>query len=351
VRTAAFIAVGLTCGALLAACSRQPRDLTLAGATMGTTYHVTVVGPRVERRRDEVQALIDGSLLDSNRTFSTYDPQSEISAFNRNASRDWIPLSPALHELLATAQGVSVRSDGAFDVTVAPLVRLWGFGPDTTGGVAALAPLAPPGPEFLHDAMAAVGYRWLELRAAPPAARKQRVPLELDVNGIAPGYAVDRIAAALTAAGLPDHLVEIGGEVMAGGHRADGSPWRVAVEMPIAGDRRPYTGLALSNLAVSTSGDYRERRTLTDGRVAGHTLDPRTGEPVMHNLASVTVVHASAAQADAYATALLVLGPEQGAALAERLGLAALLLERTARPTVWLERATPQFQQLRRPVQ
>jgi len=170
------------------------------------------------------------------------------------------------------------------------------------------------------------------------------------VNGIAPGYAVDRISGCLSRIGLPDHLVEIGGEVRAMGAREDGRAWQVAVEVPVAGERRAYAGLQLSNLAVSTSGSYRDQRRLTDGRVVSHTMDPRTGEPVTHGVVSVTVVHPRAMLADAYSTALLVLGPEEGYALAEAMDLPALFLERTDQPGQWGERATPAFERLRRPV-
>jgi thiamine biosynthesis lipoprotein len=314
---------------------------------MGTTWHVTVVGPRIERRRAEVEAIVEQVLAGTNAALSGWDPASELSRLNRNPSTDWVPVSAPMFDTLVAAQRVSAETGGAFDVTVAPLVRLWGFGPQGDPGSAREA----PDPEFVHDAMASVGYRWLELRANPRSVRRLRMPLEIDVDGIAPGLAVDRIADALQAAGLRDHLVEIGGEVKAGGRRADGGAWRVAVEAPIAGERRAYAGLELTGLAVSTSGDYRDRRRLRDGRSVGHTIDPRSGEPVTHALQSVTVVHESAAAADAYATALMVLGPEDGAALAQRLGLAALLLERTAQPGAWRERATPQFERLRGPLQ
>jgi thiamine biosynthesis lipoprotein len=341
----AVLAAGLAL--LAAACTPRPQSLELSGPTMGTTWHVTVVGPRIERRRSEVQGIVDQVLAETGATLSAWDPASELSVLNRNTSTDWVPVSPLMFDALSSAQRVSAATGGAFDVTVAPLVRLWGFGPGSDAGIA----FSAPDREFVHDAMASVGFRWLELRASPRAVRRLRMPLEIDVNGVAPGLAVDRIAAALRAAGLHDHLVEIGGEVKTGGHRADGRGWRVAIEAPLAGERRAYAGLELSNLAVSTSGDYRDRRRLRDGRSIGHTLDPRSGEPVAHGLQSVTVVHHSAAAADAYATALLVLGPEEGIALAQRLGLAVLMLEKTATPGTWGERTTAQFEALRRPVE
>ncbi|HET7202559.1 MAG TPA: FAD:protein FMN transferase [Steroidobacteraceae bacterium] len=338
---------------LLAACEKPPEPPSrgeFAGPTMGTTYTVTVVGLRAgtaEARR--VRDCIDHVLARVDRHLSTYSSSSEITALNRNMSNDWIPVSDALFALLAAAHRVSVETGGAFDVTVAPLVRLWGFGPN---GLHDAAPEEPPSPEFIHDATAMTGYTWLELRAMPArAVRKGRTPLEVDVNGIAPGYAVDRISSCIARAGFPNHLVEIGGEVRAAGKRADGQPWRVAVERPIAGAREAYLGVRLSDLAISTSGNYRDFRRLPDGRTISHTIDPRSGEAVRHALASVTVVHERAQLADAYATALMVLGLDEGYALAQRLGLPALFLERIGQSQEFRERATPEFESLRSPAE
>ncbi len=320
---------------------------TFSGPTMGTRYHVAVPGIRGERDAGRVQACIDATLADVDRRLSTYAEDSEVSRLNRNASADWIPVSRPLVAVLAAAQRVSAETRGAFDITVAPLVRLWGFGAGVSARQATTS--EPPSPEFIHDAMANVGYSWLELRTgARPAVRKGKVPLELDLDGIAPGYAVDRLSQCLTRARFRDHLVEIGGEVRASGGREDGRPWRIAIETPLAGVRQAYTGVDLSDLAISTSGNYRDFRRLADGRVISHTIDPRTGEPVRHTLASVTVVHPRAILADAYATALMVLGPEDGYALAEALGLPAIFLERIGQSQALRERATPAFEDLRR---
>jgi thiamine biosynthesis lipoprotein len=173
--------------------------------------------------------------------------------------------------------------------------------------------------------------------------------LQLDVNGIAPGYTVDLIAERFDALGVHDYLVELGGEVRAHGRSPAGRPWRVAVEVPLSGERKPYALVELEDLAISTSGDYREFREL-DGRRFSHTIDPRSGAPVKHGLASVSVVHRSAAFADAYSTALMVLGPEAGMALAGRLGLAALFIERNANGSGFTEQSTPAFDRLRRPL-
>jgi thiamine biosynthesis lipoprotein len=194
-----------------------------------------------------------------------------------------------------------------------------------------------------------VGFAKLELVADSRSLRKTVPALQLDVNGIAPGYAVDLIVERFDALGLRDFLVEIGGEVRARGRNAQGRAWRVAVEAPLSGERRPYALVELDDLAISTSGDYRDFREF-DGVRVSHTIDPRTGAPVAHSLASVSVVHPSAAFADAYSTALMVLGPEAGMALAMRVGLAALFIERSADERGFSDRFTPEFDRLRRPL-
>jgi thiamine biosynthesis lipoprotein len=332
--------------AALAGCSRTPELRSFTGDTMGTTYHVTVARGGRQADVKAARACIDSVLAEVDRELSTYRGDSEITAFNRNASTDWIPISEPLYRVIETAARVSSESGGAFDVTVAPLVRLWGFGAGASNSD------ETPGPEFVHDAQASVGYRWLEIRHEPStAARKERAPLELDVDGIAPGYAVDRISACLSSHRMGDHLVELGGEVRANGHRADGKSWQIAIEAPVTGVREAYAGLQLTNLAVSTSGSYRDARRLQDGRVVSHTIDPRTGEPVSHGLVSVTVVHPRTIDADAYATAIMVLGPVEGLALARRLKLPVLLLERMQTAGHWREATTPEFESLRRPAQ
>ena len=338
---------------LLAACERTappPAVREFTGPTMGTTYHVSVVGVRNEPDRVRAtQGCVDRVLARVNRHLSTYSQESELAQLNRNPSTDWISISDPLFAVLAAANRVSVETDGAFDVTIAPLVRLWGFGSAANAGKTVVG--TPPSPEFVHDATAITGYTWLELRAAPMRAVRKNRALELDVDGIAPGYAVDRISTCLTRAGLTDHLVEIGGEVRAAGRRAEGSPWRIAVERPLAGERQAYAGVELTDLAISTSGNYRDFRRLPDGRVVSHTIDPRLGEPVRHALASVSVVHTRAQLADGYATALMVLGPDDGYAVALRLGLPALFLERIGESQQFRERATPEFERLRSPPQ
>jgi thiamine biosynthesis lipoprotein len=290
---------------------------------MGTGYVVKVAAPPADLAADELQADIDAWLADFDLRVSTYRPDSELSRFNASRTTDWFEVSAETARLVQSALQIAERSGGAFDPTVGPLVRLWGF--DRRQGRATL-----PTEAELLEMRQRVGHQLLQVRLDPPALRKSHPELELDVNGIAPGFAADRLVERLAHRGLHRVMVDIGGEIRAQGDKSDGSPWRIGVERPPTSDgeaRRLAAALPLNDAAVATSGDYRNFYEV-DGRRYAHTIDPRTGRPVDHALASVTVFAPDAADADALATALMVLGPEEGLALADELGLAAWLLVR-----------------------
>lgn len=309
---------------------------------MGTTYSVLVSNLPPGVGRAAVEDAITAVLSEADRSLSGWNEHSELIRFNGSQSTAWQAVSPALFDAVSQARAVSEASGGAFDITVGPLVRAWGFGAGAT------AEPAVPSEATIARLLGRVGYARLELRAEPQALRKSLPGLEIDVDGIAPGWAVDRMAGRFDALGIQDYLVELGGEVRARGTSPEGRPWRVAVETPLAGERRAQAVIELDGTGVSTSGDYRDFREI-DGRRISHTIDPRTGRPVSHDLASVTVVHASVAAADAWATALLVLGPGEGLALARREGLAALFIVRGPDPGVFVESETPGFARLRLP--
>ena len=326
----------------LLACTQRPSPERIAGESMGTTYEVVVTRRPPDLSRPVIQSAVDAVLAEVNGHLSGWDPHSELVRFNAADGTDWIPASLLLIEAVDEAQAVSRASGGAFDVTVGPLVRAWGFG---AGAVEEAAAPAPAELKRLHES---VGYQKLESRVRPPGLRKTVAALQVDLDGIAPGLAVDRIAVRLEALGIRDYLVELGGEIRARGRSPADRPWRVAVEAPLAGERRPFALVELDGMGVSTSGDYRDFREL-DGRRLSHTIDPRTAAPVTHGLASVTVLHPSAATADAWATALMVLGPGEGMALARRHELAALFITRSPDGSL-LEAATPTFEPFRRPL-
>lgn len=310
---------------------------------MGTTYHVTVPGADAEGERRAVQSAVDRVLLESDRHLSTYNDTSEISLLNRNETRAWQDVSPALFAVLQEARDVSELTGGAFDITVDPLLELWGYdGPSTR------TTFTPPTTARLGQVLDSVGYARLELRKAPhTAVRKTVSGMRLTVDGIAPGYAVDRIAAELRALGHSDFIVEIGGEVRAAGQRPEGGPWRIAIEAPLATQREPLVGIRLRDAAVSTSGDYRDARFDAAGRSYSHTIDPRTGRTVEGALTSVTVIDANTIRADAYATALMVMGTEAGLAWAKDLRVPALFVERTVKPGEWRLVESPAFKEWR----
>ena len=252
-----------------------------------------------------------------NQRMSTYDPDSELMVFNRAPVGTWLEVSPELHDVVAAAKDVAEHTDGAFDPTVGPLVALWGFG--------AAAAATVPDPAQVRAAKTLVDHRNLRQRPSPPALIK-RHPLSLDLSGIAKGHAVDGIATALESAGCKNYLIEVGGEIRVSGRSPNGGRWRIGIDSPV-GAGNLGDALLLGDAAVATSGDYRQYRE-RDGRRLSHIIDPRTGYPVAHRLASVTVVADTARAADAYATALMVLGERDGFQFADAARLAAVFVIR-----------------------
>jgi len=315
-------------GALaLAGCGERARSsgavvtpLHFGGETMGTTYIVKLAGAALSAARLEaLQADVHAALDGVNRAMSLYRPESELMQLNRQPAAVPLALSKDLYEVLAAGQEVSARSQGAFDVSVAPLVNAWGFGPEQRHGV-------PPGDE-LQARRTAIGYRGLRLVPEHRTAVKAHTDLQADLGGIAKGYGVDLAARALDAAGAEHYMIEAGGEVRTRGVNAGGQSWRIGIEQPDALPQRARLIVPLSGKAMATSGDYRNYFE-ADGRRYSHEIDPRTGAPIDHRLCSVTVVADDCMRADALATALLVLGPDRGLRLAESLGLAAYFVER-----------------------
>jgi len=280
-------------------------------------YTVSVDADLSEGERQRIGRLIDERLERVVRLMSSYDTSSQISRFNRHSSTAPFAVDPEVIEVLALAAEVSERSEGAFDVTVAPLVEAWGF------GASDLVELLPDDAR-LTELLSLVGHRGLTLDHAAATVAKSDPRMHIDVSGIAQGYASDVVATALADAGLTDYLVDVGGEIRATGRRRSGRPWRVGIESPDA-DAPVWGTVELGNEGVATSGDYRD--WFEEGGVRyAHIVDPRSGRPIPMVGASVTVVHESAALADAWATALCVLGPDVGFEVAVREGLAAAFI-------------------------
>ncbi|MCC0081499.1 MAG: FAD:protein FMN transferase [Rhodobacter sp.] len=290
--------------------SKTPTDrLALNGATMGTRWSALVqVPPGFDAAplRKAMQAAVD----EVDAQMSTWKPDSDLMGLNRAPVGDWVALPARLMAVLDLALAVGRASDGAFDIATGDAVTAWGFGPD------------PADSARIRDAATAVrpgAGAALELDRANLCARRL-APVALDLNGIAKGYGVDRLADVAKDFGLTEALLAIDGEL-----RALGGPWSVAVERPDPDRRVPHSVLSLKNAAVATSGDYRHR-VLVRGRALSHTMDPARGLPLTDGPASVTVVAGTCAEADAWATALMVLGPDAGAAKARTLGMDALFL-------------------------
>lgn len=295
---------------LLWSCSAPP--VRISGRTMGTTYTVTV--PAGEVNQADLQRSIDSLLAEVNAVFSVWDQDSEVSRFNRWVSPEPFPVSDPFQFLLERSLDWSRRTGGAFDITVFPLVKIWGFGPGASPGEG-----GPPSSEEVEARHHRVGYTKLAL--VGDEVRKLDPRLELDTGAIAKGYAVDLMWEYLTARGLEDFLVEIGGELRSRGLSPRGGPWKVGVEQP-EDLARPGesidTILELRDRALATSGDYRNFFTYQGTRYT-HIIDPRSGYPARSGVASVTVLGPRCVDADALATGLMVLDPEAGLELVESL--------------------------------
>jgi len=323
---AAFFIVG---------CQKAPKDQVEAynGLTMGTTFSVKWVTERSGTKAD-VGPRITRLLAEINASMSTYIPDSELSLFNKSASTEFQTVSASLASVLQLSRTVSERSQGAFDVTVGPLVNLWGFGPD---GRIVKAPTA----EEIEAQRQKVGFSKLELNSEGLLLRKSHPELYVDLSAIAKGYAVDRVAQLLEQNGFTAYLVEIGGELRARGLKPDGSSWKVAIESPVDGQRSIQRIIEVDGVGIATSGDYRNYFE-ENGIRFSHTIDPQTGAPVTHRLASVTVLASSCAEADATATAISVLGPEKGYQYAVDHGVEALFI--TKSDAGFEESMTPGFE-------
>jgi thiamine biosynthesis lipoprotein len=286
---------------------------------MGTSWHATIVTADDTPEDEVLLTGIEAVLEQINVSMSTYRADSEISRFNAMPTDQWIPVSADFYAVLSTAVAVGFQSHGAYDVTVGPLVDLWGFGPNGLID-------APPADDTVTDVLELVGQDHLRVDGESQQVLK-RSPVELDFSSIAKGYAVDAIARWLTAQGQDRYLVEVGGEMRLSGLSARGDPWRVAIERPDSGGREVLQAVSVTDVAVATSGDYRNFFEL-QGQRFSHSIDPRKGYPVAHDLVSVTVIDTSAALADAWATALIVLGYEEGMAVAQEQGLAVYFIQR-----------------------
>ncbi len=287
----------------IAACSESETEspLYFAGPTMGTTYNITVVDADLTKSPDVVASNIMELLAKINQIGSTYIDDSELMTFNRHPIGQKFAASPELMEMLAISGEIYEITDGAFDVTVGPVVNLWGFGPIDQREI--------PDDAEVEKSLAKVGFDNIQLNAQKSTAVRD-ADVFVDLSSVAKGYAVDVVADYLESVGGKNFLVEIGGEIVVKGLNSRNSDWKIGIEAPTLGRVDPLQAIRVTDLAIATSGDYRNFFDV-DGVRYSHTIDPRTGRPITHQLASITLLHESSAYADSLTTGLNVLGYEK----------------------------------------
>ena len=342
----AVFALGLGFGLALGGCAGEPapRGLdtyVIEGSAFGTYYVIKIVEPPSGTLgEDQLQGLrldLERELADVDAKISGYRPDSEISRFN--AADGAAVFSPESFEVLQAALEIAEQSGGAFDPTVGPLVEAWGFGPRGREDVSGRE-------DLVAEARLRVGFQQIELDPATRRVAKKVPGMHLDLSAIGEGHAIDRLTLFLGKRGFEHVLVELGGEARARGRNAEGGQWRIGIERPNRerGSVQKIVELGREgSAAVATSGDYRKYYE-QDGKRVSHLIDPRSARPIEHKLASVSVVAESCRKADAWATALMVLGPDEGLKTAEAENLAALFLVREGE--LFVERSSSAFSRL-----
>ncbi len=310
---------------LFASCSpKEDSSLqTILGQTMGTSYSIKFKIEPGFSTKDQIKAGVELLLKKINNEMSTYIPTSEISRFNLSNETDtWINVSKNFAFTVHQAIEISNKTDKAFDITMGPLVNRWGFGP-----VKGQRNQTPDERE-IKKILSNTGIDKIQVKLNPPALKKQNPKIFLDLSGIAKGLGVDLVAQYLEGLQIQNYLVEIGGEMRAKGLKSKNKPWTIGIEGPIVNKRTIQKVMALSNLSMATSGSYRNFYETNQGQFS-HTIDPRTGRPITHNLVSITVLHKNCFYADAIATAFSVLGLERSFELATQWKLPVYFLIKT----------------------
>lgn len=309
----AYLLVGF-----LTACSvTEKNDIqSLYGYSMGTSYHIKIVTTLTKSQR--LQLGIEGILSDINARMSTYLPHSDLSKLKNASVSASVNVSADTVKVVQRAIDISQQTDGYFDPTIAPLVDLWGFGPKPKVS-------EEPTELEINQLLPRVGYDNIHIQSQQALSKSAAV--ELDLSAIAKGYAVDKIADFLLDEGLQHFLVEVGGEMRSSGVKPNGDAWRIAIETPNEGTRDVFDVLELNDMAIATSGDYRNYFE-SNGVRYSHTINPKTGYPVNHNLASTSVVMSRCMDADAFATAFMAMGLNKALALANKQQIAAYFIYR-----------------------
>lgn len=319
-----LVAIAVACS--LAACKKDPEVITLSGKTMGTTYHVKYIDDgSMNENAQKTHEQIEIILKDVNAKMSTYIKDSELSKFNQNTQINTpIEISHDFAKVLEEAIRLNKLTDGALDVTVGPVVNLWGFGPEKR-------PERQPTTEQLAERQSWVGIDkiTLDTTGKTPTLSKAVPQVYIDLSSIAKGFGVDQVAEKLEQLNAQNYMVEIGGEIRAKGQNIEGKPWQIAIEKPsMTGERAVENVIGLNNMAMATSGDYRIYFE-ENGKRFAHEIDPKTGYPIQHHLASITVLAPTSMTADGLSTGLFVLGEDKALEVAEKNDLAIYLIIKT----------------------
>lgn len=337
-----FLRAGLIAGVLLltgcdnAAPAKDTASapLVLEGKTMGTYWRVSLAGverDRSEALRTKIQQQLDGD----DRLLSTWKPDSALSRFNQSTRLDPWPVTEDMADIVTESLRVGAKTFDAMDITVGPLVNLWGFGPNKQ-------PIKTPDEQQIAAARAKTGLQHLTVinKSGRQWLQKDIPDLYVDLSTVGEGYAADHLARLMEQQGIGRYLVSVGGAVVTRGTNADGNPWRVAIQKPTDRENAVQAVVDLNGHGISTSGSYRNYYEL-DGKRISHVIDPSTGAPIQHKLVSVTVISPTALEADAWDTGLMVLGPEKAREVVEKEGLAVYMITKEAKGfSVWM---SPQF--------
>jgi thiamine biosynthesis lipoprotein len=307
--------------------------VTFRGSSMGTTYSVKLFSLPPETDSEKLHQEIKEVLGAIDRLMSTHSSSSELSAFNKYRQTDWFSVSPLTLRVVDKGLEMSRRSEGTFDLTVGKLVDIWGFGKGIRDDKL-------PSDDSIRRILKEIGYEKIQIDARRLRIRKGDPNIAIDLSAVAKGFAVDEVANRLEENQIVNYLVEVGGEIRVGGSKQNSAPWVIAIEQPIVGKRAIYKTLSIGRNGMATSGDYRNFFT-KEGKRYSHVIDPKTGYPITHQTGSVTVIHPSCAMADAWATALLVMGREKGYRMAAKNNLAVLFVYRTENG--FQDQGTPEF--------
>nr|WP_242536049.1 MULTISPECIES: FAD:protein FMN transferase [Vibrio] len=304
---------------LLAGCEQPPQQVHLSGPTMGTSYNIKYIQQDGLPSSDDLHKEIDRLLEEVNDQMSTYRQDSELSRFNQYQGTDAFEVSTQTATVVKEAMRLSTLTEGALDVTVGPLVNLWGFGPEAR-------PEVVPTDAELADRKANTGIHHLTVNGN--SLSKDLPHLYVDLSTIAKGWGVDVVANYIESQGIHNYMVEVGGEIRLKGLNRDNVPWRIAVEKPTVDERSIQEIIEPGDMAIATSGDYRnyfER----DGVRYSHIINPQTGRPIHNRVVSVTVLDKSCMTADGLATGLMVLGDEKGIEIAEQNHIPVFMIVKT----------------------